>query len=134
MPARRRRTSTASFSARSAAVAWSASGRSRFCTSRLEIACSFDLDLDTRELQLRTVPAPLEAAEPCSLLDERAALGRARREDRLDAALADDGARRRAEPDVREQLDDVGAPHGAPLIRYWPSPPRWRRRVIATSS
>ena len=58
------------------------------------------------------MPPPLEAAEPCSLLDERAAVGRARREDRLDAALADDGACPRAEPDIGEQLDDVRAPHG----------------------
>src|SRR4029077_8885483 len=40
----------------------------------LEIAGSFDLDLDTRELQLRTVTAPLEPSKPCSLLDKGTAL------------------------------------------------------------
>ncbi len=66
------------------------------------------------------MPPPLEAAEACGLLDERAAVGRARREDRLDAALADDGAGPRAEPDVREQLDDVRAAHGGAVDQILP--------------
>ena len=78
---------------------------------RLEVARALDLDRDARELQLGPVAASLEASEPGRLLDERAALGGLRREDRLDTALADDRRRPRAEPDVREQLDEVGAAH-----------------------
>src|SRR5581483_1617280 len=39
-----------------------------------DVAGAFDLHLDARELQLRTVTAPLEAAEPGRLLDQLAAL------------------------------------------------------------
>ena len=54
----------------------------------------------------------LELPEPGGLLDERAPILRLRREHLLDLALADDRVHRRAEPDVREDLDEVGAPHG----------------------
>src|SRR5262249_35844873 len=40
----------------------------------LEVACAIDLDADTRELQLRAVPAALEAPETCRLLDQLAPL------------------------------------------------------------
>ena len=53
--------------------------------------------------------ALLELAEPCRLLHELPPLVRLGREHRLDLALADDGVHRAAEPDVGEQLDEVGA-------------------------
>ena len=106
-----RATSSASFAARSAAVACSASGRSRFLHLVLEVAGALDLDRDPRELELGPVPAQLEAAEPGSLLDERAPLGGLRAEHRLDAALRDHRAQAAAEADVGEQLDQVEAAH-----------------------
>ena len=51
----------------------------------------------------------LELAEPCRLLHELPALVRLGREHGFDLALADDGVHRAAEPDVGEQLDEVGA-------------------------
>ena len=57
------------------------------------------------------MPAPLEAAEAGGLLDELAPLLGLRAEDLLDAALADDRPHLAAEADVREQLDEIGAPH-----------------------
>ena len=56
--------------------------------------------------------AALEAAEAGGLLDERAPLFRLAGEDLLHAALADDRAHLAAQPDVGEQLDEVGAAHG----------------------
>ena len=126
--------SSPSFSARSAALAWSASGRSRFWTSRSRSRARSTWLLNARELQLGTMPPALESSEPSRLLDERAALGRGTRRGWSPPALADNGARPRAEPDIREQLDDVSRRPCAPLIRYWPSPPRWSRRAIDTSS
>ncbi len=55
--------------------------------------------------------APLELAETGSLLDELPPLLRLRREHRFDLALADDRVHRPAEPDVGEQLDEVGPAH-----------------------
>ena len=81
-------TCSPSFAARSAAVAWSASGRRRLRTSVLEIARALDLRRDARELQLGAVAAALEPSKPGRLLHERAPLGRLGREDLLDAALA----------------------------------------------
>ena len=78
---------------------------------RLDVARALDLDRDPRELQLRAVAAPLELAEPGRLLDQLAALLGLRGEHRLDLALADDRVHRAAEPDVGEQLDEVGPPH-----------------------
>src|SRR5262249_17108927 len=77
----------------------------------LEVAGAFDLDRDAPELQLRAMPPRLEPAEPRRLLDERAPLLRARREDRLHLSLADDRVHALAEPEVGEQLDEVEAPH-----------------------
>src|SRR5688500_3878410 len=77
----------------------------------LEIAGALDLDLDARELELRAVATALELPEAGRLLDECAPLGRLRRQDLLDAALTDDGMHVAAEPDVGQELDDVGAPH-----------------------
>ena len=76
---------------------------------RLDVARALDLDCDPRELQLGAMAAALELPEAGRLLDERPALLRLRGEDRLHASLRDDRAHRRAEPDVGEQLDDVGA-------------------------
>ena len=78
----------------------------------LEVARALDLDLHARELQLGPVPAPLELAEAGRVLDQRAPLLRLRGEDLLDLALADHGAVTAAEPDVRQQLDQVGAADG----------------------
>ena len=77
----------------------------------LEVAGALDVGRHPRELQLGAVPAPLEAAEAGGLLDEPAPLLGLRAEDLLDAALADDRAHLAAEADVREQLDEIGAPH-----------------------
>ena len=77
----------------------------------LEVARPLDVDRDPRELQLRPVTPPLEASQPGRLLDELPPLLGLRAEDLLDAPLADDRAHRAAEPDVREQLDEVRAPH-----------------------
>ncbi len=77
----------------------------------LEVAGAVDLVGDACELQLGAVALALEAAEPGGLFDERAAVGGLRREDLLDAALADDGVHLAADAHVREQLDEVGAAH-----------------------
>ena len=55
--------------------------------------------------------APLELAETGRFLDELPPLLRLRREHRFDLALADDRVHRAAEPDVGEQLDEVGPAH-----------------------
>ena len=78
----------------------------------LDVAGALDLNRDSRELQLRAMPAALELPEPRRLLDERAAILGLRREHGLDLSLTDDRVHRRAEPDVREQLDEVGAANG----------------------
>src|SRR4051812_10969776 len=70
----------------------------------LDIARTLDLDGDTRELQLRAVPAGLEPPEPGRLFDECTPLGRTRSEDRLDLPLADDRVHSLPEPEVGEQL------------------------------
>ena len=84
-------------------VAWSASGRSRFCTSASRSRARSTCDRDPRELQLGAVAAALEASEPGRLLDERAPLVGLRGEDLLDRPwpmiepmLASRGRRRRA--------------------------------------
>ena len=68
----------------------------------LDIARTLDLDRHATELQLGAVLAPLEAAEPRGLLDERAPLFRLRREDLLDTSLPDDRVHRAAEPEIGE--------------------------------
>ncbi len=78
----------------------------------LQIARPLDLLCDAGELQLGAVASPLEAPETGSVLDQSPPLGRARREDRFDLALADDRARSSAKADVGEQLDDVEPAHG----------------------
>ena len=77
--------------ARSAAVAWSASGRRRLRTSVSRSRARSTCVGDAGELQLGAVAAALEPSKPGRLLHERAPLRRLGREDLLDAALADDG-------------------------------------------
>src|SRR5205085_2277054 len=78
----------------------------------LEVAGALDLDPDPRELQLGPMAPALELAEAGRVLDQRAPLLGLAREDLLHAALADHRAVAAAEPDVREQLDEVGAADG----------------------
>ena len=78
----------------------------------LDVARPLDLRRDPCELQLGAVPASLELPETCGLLDERPPVLGPRREDGVDLALRDDRVHRSTEPDVGEQLDEVGAPHG----------------------
>ena len=78
----------------------------------LHVARALDLDRDPRELELRTVLAPLEAPEPGGLLDQLAAPLRARSEHLLDPSLADDGVHASAEAEVGEELDEVDPAHG----------------------
>ena len=81
----------------------------------LHVACALDLDPDPVQLQLGPVLPPLELAQARCLLDELAPLLRLRREHRLDLALADDRVHRAPEPDVGEQLDEIGAAHLRPI-------------------
>ena len=99
----------------------------------LDVAGALDLDSDPVQLQLGAMLPPLELAETGRLLDQLAPLLRLRGQHRLDLALADDRVHRAAEPDVGEQLDEIGAAHLRLLTRYWPSPPRCSRRAIETS-
>jgi hypothetical protein len=86
----------------------------------LEIACALDLRRDTRELQLRPVPARLEAAEAGGLLNQCAPFLRLRREDRLDLPLPDDRVHALTEPEVGEELDEVEPPHGRAIDEVLP--------------
>ena len=79
----------------------------------LDVLRALDLGRDAGELELGPVLAALELAEPGGLLDEVAPVLRLRGEHRVDLALRDDRVHRAAEPDVGEQLDEIGAPHGS---------------------
>ncbi len=59
--------------------------------------------------------ALLELAETGRLLDERPPILRLRCEDGVDLALRDDRVHRAAEPDVGQELHQVGAAHGSPV-------------------
>ena len=87
---------------------------------RLDVAGALDLERDSRELQLGAMAASLEAAEPGRLLDQSPPLGRPRREDRLDLALADDRVHPLAEPEVGEQLDEIEPAHGRAVDEVLP--------------
>ncbi len=76
---------------------------------RLEIARALDLRSDAGELQLGAVAAALEPSKPGRVLHEGAPLRRLGRKDLLDAALGDDGVHLAAEPEVGEELHQVGA-------------------------
>ncbi len=78
----------------------------------LDVVGTLDLQRDPRELELGSVPAALELPEAGSLLDECAPVLRLRREHLLDLSLTDDRVHGRAEPDVREDLDEIGPAHG----------------------
>ena len=86
----------------------------------LDVPRPLDLRRDPCELQLGAVPATLELPETCGLLDERPPVLGPRREDGVDLALRDDRVHRSAEPDVGEQLDEVGAPHGRAVDEVLP--------------
>ncbi len=75
----------------------------------LDVTRALDLDRDTRELELRAMLAPLEAAEPRGFLQKLAPLLRLRPEDLLHPALADDRVHPAAEPEIGEQLDEIDA-------------------------
>src|SRR5207247_8917489 len=77
---------------------------------RFEIPRALGLHLDARELELGSGPAGLELPEPRRLLEQRAPLVRLRREDLLDPPLTDHRAVPAPKTDVREQLDEIGAP------------------------
>ena len=87
---------------------------------RLDVTSPLDLDPDARQLQLGAVPAALELAEPGRLLDQCAPVFRLRGEHGVDFPLRDDRVHRAAEPDVGEQLDEIGAPHGRAVYEVLP--------------
>jgi len=74
----------------------------------LDVARALHLERDPGELELSPAPAPLELAEARGLFDERPPILRLRRKHLLDLALAHDRVHRGAEPDVREELDEIG--------------------------
>jgi hypothetical protein len=76
----------------------------------LEITGAIHLNGDAGELQLRAMAALLEAAEPGGLLDERTALSRFRAENLFHPPLSNDRMELGAEPDLRQELDDVDSP------------------------
>src|SRR5262245_15365745 len=86
----------------------------------LEVVRPLDVHRDARELQLRPVAPPLEASQPGRFLDELPPLLGPRPENLFDAPLADDRAHVPAEPDVREQLDEVRAPNGRAIDEVLP--------------
>ena len=97
----------------------------------LDVAGALDLERDARELQLGAMPPALELPEPRRLLHERPPILRLRREHLLDLALPDDRVHRRAEPDVREDLDEIRTPNSSAVdevLALCPShePPRDR--------
>src|SRR5439155_14987055 len=79
-----------------------------------------DLDADARELELGAVATRLETAQSRRLLDQRPPLGRPRREDRLDLALADDRVHPLAEPEVGKQLHEIEPPHAGSIDQVLP--------------
>ena len=119
-PARIRRISTPSFSARSAALAWSARAAKPLLDLTLEVAGALHLLRDARELQLGAVTATLETSQARSLLDERPPLAGRRREDGFHLALADNGTCPWPKPDVGEQLDHVRPAHGRSVDEVLP--------------
>ena len=86
----------------------------------LDVPRPLGLSGDPGELELRPVTTALELSEAGRLLDEGAAVGRLRREHGVDLSLADDRVHRAAEPDVGEQLDEVGAAHGGAVDEVLP--------------
>ena len=69
--------------------------------------------------------ATLELPEPGCLLDERAPVLGPRREHGVDLSLRHDRVHRPAEPDVREQLDEVGAAHRRAVDEVLPLTPAY---------
>src|SRR5215831_3348506 len=88
-----------------------------------EIACALDLGLHADQLELGPVPPPLELPEAGGVLDQDAPFLGLAREDLLDLALPDNRAVAAAEADVREQLDEIRAPHGRAVHEVLPLAP-----------
>ena len=133
MRARSAAISTASFSARSAAVAWSASGRSRFRTSS-----STSLARSTC-VATRASLSSARCLRRLNLPSPAASSTRWRRSSGFEASTAS------TLPWETIECIDPPSPTSASsstrsvrrtaalLTRYWPSPPRTSRRVIAIS-
>ena len=77
----------------------------------LDVTRALDLDRNARELELGSMLAAFEAAEPGGFLQQLAPLLGLRAEDLLHSALANDRVHAAAEPEVGEQLDEIDAPH-----------------------
>ena len=77
----------------------------------LDVAGALDLRRHPRELELGAMPSALELAEAGRLFDEMTPVFRLRGEHRLDLPLRNDRVHRPTKPDIREELDDVGAPN-----------------------
>src|SRR6266508_5448480 len=75
----------------------------------LEVARTLNLDLDAGELELGPVSPLLEAPQARGLLDQSPSLGRLGAQNLLHATLPDHRMELRAQADLREQLDHVGA-------------------------
>ena len=124
----------ASFSARSAAVACSASGRRRLRTSVLEIAGPLDLGRDAGELQLGAMAAQLEASE-ARPPPRPARAARPASAPSTASTLPCEITERSPPPSPTSESSSTRSSRrtAARLTRYWPSPPRWSRRAIETS-
>src|SRR5215831_11654282 len=93
------------------------------CDVGLEIEGALDLGLHAGQLELGPVPPTLELPEAGGVLDQDAPFFGLAREDLLDLALADHRAVAAAEADVREQLDEIRAPHGRAVHEVLPLAP-----------
>ena len=86
----------------------------------LDVARALRLDRDALQLQLGAVALALEAPEPRGLFDHLAPpLGR-RRQHLFHLALPDDRVHPAAEPEVREQLDEVDPAHARAVDEVLP--------------
>ena len=94
----------------SAASAWRLSGRSRARASRSTSSARSRLSCVRVELELGAAAALAVLAEPGGLLDQQPPVARLGGDDRLDAALRDDGVHLLAEAGVRQDLEHVDEP------------------------
>ena len=76
----------------------------------LDVERAVEVVLRALELELRAAAALAVLAEPGGLLDQQPPLARLGRDDRLDAALRDDGVHLLAEAGVAEDLEHVDEP------------------------
>ena len=133
-PARMRPISSPSFSARSAALAWSARGRRRFCTSRSRsrarsTCCATRASFSSARWR-RRLNRPRPAASSTS------ARRSAGEDDRIASTFPCPTTAPAPGPSPTSASSSTTSARRtvAPLTRYCPSPPRWRRRAIETSS